>query len=161
MTIDRGFSRNANIDPTMKRVLEGVADAIDGAVTVPAVTATATELNSFASQVASVTTTATPATGTCGVQFVFKDAAGVTLAVAHAGDAYFSNSTGLAIAAVTSGAVLTNGAWTDTVAGKTARFVTSAAGLLGVTVTASTGSYYISFVLPSGKIITSSVLGVN
>lgn len=108
-----------------------------------------------------VATTATPATGTCACQFVFKDANGVALAHAVSGLLYYSNSTGLAIGAATSAAVLTNGALTELVAGKVDHFVTTATGLLGITVTAPTGTYYATFVLPSGRIITSSALGVN
>ena len=125
------------------------------------VTASATEINTLTDAPASMTTTATPATGTCGVQFVFKNAAGSAIGHAIAGEAYFSGSTGLAIAAATSAATLSHGDWLDIVAGKTGHFVTTAAGLLGVTVTAGAGSYYLSFQLPDGKILTSSVLTVN
>lgn len=63
---------------------------------------------------ASVTTTATPAVGSCGVQFVFKDAAGNALTSPVAGTFYVSEvATGLEIdTADTSVAVLTNGAVT-------------------------------------------------
>lgn len=161
MTIDRKFITGANVSLDHKAALHSIVDAIDSVVTVPNTTATATEINSLTGQAASATTAATPASGTCGVQFVFKDAAGVALAHAVSGQAYFSNSTGLAIAAATSAAVLTNGMWLDVVAGKTAIFTTDATGKLGVTVTGAAATYYISFVLPDGKIITSSALVVN
>lgn len=124
-------------------------------------TAVTAEFNTLTNLPASITTTATPATGTCGVQFVFKDSAGVAITHAISGEAYFSTVTGLAFAPATSAAVLTNGAWLDDVAGTTAKFITTAAGLLGVTVTAAMGSYYLSFQLPNGKILTSSILTVN
>ena len=191
MTMDRGFIRASNNDLQVKNLAEGFADIIDaqsaGALAslgltssvaelniLTGVTATAAQLNKLAGATpvvaeintltnlpASVTTTATPATGTCGVQFVFKDSAGVAITHAISGQAYFSNSTGLAIAHATSAAVLTNGAWVDLVAGYTGMFVTTAAGLLGVTVTGGAAGYYLSFQLPNGKIITSSVLTVN
>lgn len=161
MTIDRNFIRAANIDLSVKRAFEVMSDALDTAVVVSGVTAVSDEINTLTGLPASMTTTATPASGTVGVQFVFKDSAAVALTHAIAGQAYFSNSTGLAIAAVTSAAVLTNGAWRDTSAGYTGLFVTDATGKLGVTVTAAAGSYYLTFVLPNGKLLTSSVLTVN
>ncbi len=176
MSVDRSTVRAAIVGEDTKHALETIMDQIDAAVAIGGVgitataaevnilhssTATTLELSSLHDEPASVTTTATPATGTCGVQFVFKNAAGVTLSHAIAGRALFTGSTGLAFAAATSAAVLTNGAWHDSVAGYSADFVTTAAGLLGVTVTAGTGSYYITFILPNGKLLTSSVLGVN
>lgn len=110
---------------------------------------------------ASVSMTSTPASGTCACQFTFKNAAGVAIASPFASQLYFSNSTGLAIAAVTSAAVLTNGALVELKVGNVDLFVTTAAGLLGVTVTASTGSYFISFVLPNGAIVTTPAIVVN
>lgn len=74
---------------------------------------------------------------------------------------YASNSTGLAVAGVTGLAVLTNGALTELSVGKVAHVITTAAGLLGVTVTAAAGTYYLSLVLPNGNVITSSALVVN
>jgi hypothetical protein len=111
---------------------------------------------------ASVTTTATPATGSCGVQFVFKDAAGVAIATPIAGICYQSTIDGLTQSnAITSIAVLTNGSYTSLVTGKIGTFTTTAAGLLGLTLTASAGTYYITFVMPSGALLTSSALVVN
>lgn len=124
-------------------------------------TAVTAEFNTLTGLPATVTTTATPATGTCGVQFVFKDSAGAAITHAIAGHAYFSTSNGLAFANVTSAVVLVNGGWHDGVAGYTGSFISTAAGLLGVTLTAGTGTYYLSFQLPNGKIITSTALGVN
>lgn len=160
MAIDRTFINAANASIGEKALLGKIADAIDTG-SIANITATAAELSAYADQPASVTQVSTPATGTNGTQFTFKNTAGATISHAFSGDAYFSNSTGLALAAVTSGAVLTNGMWQDVAAGKVARYTTTAAGLLGVTTTMTTGSYYITFVLPSGKLVTSTVLTVN
>ena len=152
-----------------------VIDDIAAAVTVPLVTATAaelnklsgatvttTEINTLASEAASVTMATTPASGTCAVQLTFKDAAGVALAHAVSGLLYWSAVDGLSIANPTSAAVLTNGALTELVAGKVDHFITTAAGLLGITVTkAGGGTYYASIVLPNGKIITTGAIVVN
>jgi hypothetical protein len=118
-------------------------------------------IHTVAGMPASVTTTMTPATGTCACQFVFKDALGVQLIVPVAGILYLSGSDGLSITSSTSIAVLTNGALLQLVTGKAALFVTTATGLLGITLTMTSGTYYISFVLPNGTIITSSALVVN
>lgn len=123
--------------------------------------ASAAELNSLSGAPASVSMTTTPASGTCAVQLVFKDAAGNAINHVVAGTAYFSNAAGTAIAAVTSGATLTNGDWLDLAAGKVGHYVTTAAGLLGLTVTASAGSYYLSIRLPNGKVVTTGAIVVN
>jgi len=108
-----------------------------------------------------ITTTTTPAVGSCEVQFVFKDAAGVTMAVPVAGQFYISEvSTGLTVdVADTSIVVATNGVITivDTGAAKYYNFVTTAAGLLGITITATADNYWIVFVHPSGKLVISDV----
>lgn len=135
-----------------------VAAATD---TVTGLTATAADLNTHASEAVSVTMATTPASGTCAVQLTFKDAAVATLTHAVAGLLFFSSSTGLAIAAATSNATLTNGAIQELVVGKVDLFITSAAGLLGFTVTAAAGSYYVTIVLPNGKIITTAAIVVN
>lgn len=110
---------------------------------------------------ASVSMTSTPATGTCACQFTFKNAAGAAIASPFASQLYFSNVGGTAIAAVTSAAVLTNGILSELKIGNVDLFVTTAAGLLGITVTAATGTYYISFILPNGTIVTSPAIVVN
>ena len=161
MTTTKAGIAASLIDTNLQKVLGGLVDDIAAAVTVPGVTATAAELSANAGLPASITTTATPATGTCGVQFVFKDSAGAALAHAITGSAYFSNSTGLAFAPATSAAVLTNGAWRDDTAGYTGNFITDTTGKLGVTVTGGAATYYLSFQLPNGKIITSTALTVN
>lgn len=120
-----------------------------------------TEVNALADMPTTVSMTTTPASGTCAVQFIFKNAAGTTCSHAVAGLLYFSSSTGLAIAAVTSGATLTNGSITELKVGNCDLFITTAVGLLGVTVTASTGTYYITIILPNGKLSTSAAIVVN
>ena len=173
---DKGGNRQVVASGGEVKVLSGGAVTVDsgGTLTVAGVTvdsstlamtgltATAAELNKNAGMPASMTTTATPATGTCGVQFVFKNAAGSAISRATSGLCYVSSSTGLAFgSAITSLAVLTNGGLATLVTGSVAMFTTDATGKLGVTLTASPGSYYLTFVLPNGSIITSSVLGVN
>ena len=110
---------------------------------------------------ASMTTTTTPASGTCAVQFVFKDANGTVLAAPVAGTFYLPEvATGLEIdIADTSVAVLTNGAVTlmDTGVASYYQFVTTAAGLLGVTITATADDYYIVFIKPDGTLLISDV----
>jgi len=113
-------------------------------------------------QVASVTTTATPASGTCGVQFVFKDSSGITLTTPSTMHMYLSASSGLTHAtAITSFAALTNGACTSLVTGQHAIVTTTAAGLLGLTLTGSAATRYVVFVLPSGKHLISGALTIN
>ena len=129
--------------------------------TTPAeVTATAAELNLNDGGWASFSTTATPASGSCGVQFVFKDAAGTAMTVPACGTFYLSESaTGLTVdAADTSVAVLTNGVVTivDTGAAKYYNYVTSAAGLLGLTITANADDYYVCFQHPTKGIVVVS-----
>jgi hypothetical protein len=108
-----------------------------------------------------ITQTSTPATGTNGTQFVFKDLEGVALVQAISGIGYISNVAGQQSTAITSVATLTNGDVTTIVTGKLFHFTTEANGTLGITFTGGTGAYYCSFVLPTGKIFTSSVLTVN
>lgn len=127
-------------------------------------TSSTAELNTLTDEVASVATSTTPASGTCAVQFTFKNAAGNAIGSARRVHFYVSNSSGVPASAVTSFATLTNGT-VDTgatgVAGKWGWANTTAAGLLGMTVTASSGTYYISFMLPNGQIITSGAIVVN
>jgi hypothetical protein len=112
-----------------------------------------------------VTTSATPAAGTCAVQFVFKDSSNTTMATPVAGTFYVSElSTGLEVDTADTGvAVLTNGAVTimDTGIASYYKFVTTAAGLLGITITANEDSYYIVFEHPTGKMVISTACAVN
>jgi len=122
------------------------------------VTATAAELNAgVLGGAASMTTATVPAETTCAVQLVFKDAAGVTMAVPTSGLLYLSEAAdGLAHhLADTSLALLTNGALTNLGSAGPSLFTTTAAGLLGVTISANTDSYWIVVVLPNGKLLIS------
>lgn len=129
-------------------------------------TSTAAEINLLDGAPASVTTTATPATGSCGVQFVFKMADGTTsITEPYSGIGYISDAAnGLASKTVaTSVAVLTNGRLSEIAESghNVFNFTTTAAGLLGLTITATAGAYYVIFVGPTGKLIASTVCTVN
>ena len=128
-------------------------------------TSTAAELNLNDGVPASVTTTATPASGSVGVQFVFKQADGTTsVTSSFSGIGYIATAAdGLTLKAVgTSVAALTNGRVTELVAGHNIfHYTTTAAGLLGLTITAVAGDYYVIFTNPNGKIIASTVCTVN
>jgi hypothetical protein len=146
-------------------ILDGVTSTAAELNILDGVTATAAELNTLDGSPASVTTTATPASGSCAVQFVFKDAAGTTMAVPSAGTFYLSESAdGTTVdAADTSVAVLTNGVVNivDTGVAKYYNYVTSAAGLLGLTITAAADDYYVVFVKPNGLLMISTVCTAN
>lgn len=107
----------------------------------------------------SITTTATPATGSCAVQFVFKDASGNAVTSPVSGLMYLSEvATGLTHnLADTSLAVLTNGAITNIGGAGPSLFTTTAAGLLGMTITALADDYYVVFVKPDGSLLISDV----
>ena len=124
------------------------------------VTATAAELNTVDGGVASMTTTATTGANTIvDVQFVFKDVAGDTMAIATSGLLYLSTaSTGLThCLADSSLAVLTNGAITNLGSAGPSLFTTKADGTLGLKITATAAtSYYVVFVLPNGKLLVST-----
>lgn len=131
--------------------------AIDGT----AVTADGADLNTVDDAIVSMTTTATPASGSNGVQFVFLNGAGVAIASKRSLIGYISDIDGAPVTAVTSFAALTNGSVDLLVTGKQYRCLTTAAGLLGLTVTGSAATRYVSFVLPNGKILTSSAIVIN
>ena len=120
------------------------------------------EWDSVVGQPAIVTMTTTPASGTCAVQLTVKDASGIALTHAVTGFGHMGTaSTGLTSAAVTSVATLTNGEILTVVTGRLFHFITTAAGLLGVTVTASAGSYYLTLQMPNGKLVTTGAIVVN
>ena len=121
------------------------------------------EGTSMVSSFASVTTTATPASGSCAVQFAFKDAAGNALTEPVSGLCYLSEvATGLTNdLADTSLAKLTNGTLTNLVAKGTSFFTTTAAGLLGMTITAVADNYWVVFVKPDGTLLISDVCVSN
>lgn len=128
------------------------------------VTATAADINALpCGSVASMTTATTPASGTCAVQLVFADAASVTMAIPTAGLLYISEvDTGLTNDPVAGLAVLTNGALDELVTGGTSIYTTTAAGLLGVTIThAGADSFWIVVILPNGKLLISDECVVN
>lgn len=116
---------------------------------------------SLVSPIWTMTTAATPASGSCGVQLVFKDATGVAITAPIAGTFYLSEvSTGLEVdVADTSVAVLTNGAVTimDTGVASYYQFITDATGKLGVTITAAADDYYLVFIKPDGSLLISDV----
>ena len=111
----------------------------------------------------SVTTTATPASGSCAVQFVFKDVNGAALTAPVAGLLYLSEvATGLTSdLADTTLAKLTNGALTNLGSAGPSLFTTTAAGLLGLTITAAADDYWVVFVKPDGTLLISTVCTVN
>lgn len=133
-----------------------------------AVTATAAELNKLDAAPFTVTTVSTtPASGSCAVQFAFKDAAGVAVAAPVSGTGYLStsatglthNAAGTSIAVLTNGALTTGGATADV--GPFFHYTTTAAGLLGATVTSGAGTYYVAFRLPNGYLAMSDAIVVN
>lgn len=111
----------------------------------------------------SVETTATPASGSCAVQFVFKDASGNALTSPVSGLLYLSEvATGLTHdLADTSIAVLTNGALTNLVAKGISHFTTTADGKLGLTITAAADDYWVVFIKPDGSLLISAVCVSN
>lgn len=149
---------NKHID-TLGIAASGLKIGASGSET--AVTASGTELNTLADLPATASMASTPASGTCAVQLTIKNAAGSAIGHAISGVGYLSTSNGLAMAAATGVAVLTNGALTELVTGTVFHFVSTAAGLLGATVTAAAGSYYITLQMPNGKLVTTSAIVVN
>ena len=127
---------------------------------------TPAELNIIDNMWDSVETTFVDGTdGTGTVQFVFKDAAGVTMATPVSGMAYISEvATGLTVDALDDGlTVLTNGVIT-LMDGSTLshfRYTTTAAGLLGLTLAADADSYWVVFVHPTGKLVISDECAIT
>ena len=124
-------------------------------------TVTAAEVNQFDGMVVGLDTTATPATGTCAVQFELQDANGVAVSEIMSGIGYISSAVGALGSAITSVATLTNGSILTIITGRLFHWVTSDAGLLGVTLTGTAGTYYVTLVLPSGKVVTSTACVVE
>ena len=112
---------------------------------------------------ASITTATTPASGSCAVQFVFKDASGNAVTEPVAGMMYLSEvATGLTHdLANTTLDVLTNGALTNIGGAGPSLFTTTAAGLLSMTITAAADDYWVVFVKPDGSLLISDVCVVN
>ena len=127
------------------------------------VTPTAIELNSLSLVPITLTTVSTtPASGSCACQFAFKNGTGGALGHSVSGFAYSSGVDGLSQVAVTSFATLTNGVVLPVSTTKLFQFVTSATGTIGCTLTASAGTYYITFInTNTGSLLTSSAIVVN
>ena len=122
------------------------------------VTSTAAELNAMDNAaIVSMTTTEVGNSDKVDVQLVFKDAAGVTLAEPVSGLLYISKiATGVTMdAADNSIAVLTNGVLTNIITHSLSHFVSTAGGLLGLTITSNADSYWVVIVLPNGKLLIS------
>ena len=127
-------------------------------------TATQAELNLNDNVWASITTATTPAAGSCAIALVFKDAAGVTMATPVAGTFYISDlATGLEVDVLDTGAAASVGALTIVDTGITAyyNFITTAAGLLTVTITSGADSHWLCFVHPTGKLVISGECVIN
>lgn len=122
---------------------------------------TATGAVSGIGTIGSIDTATTPASGSCEVQFTLNDAAGDALAAIQAGLGYLSDDAGVLVAAGTSVATATNGSISTLITGQVFMWVSKADGTLGVTLTAPAASYYISLVLPNGKILVSDEIVVN
>jgi hypothetical protein len=110
-----------------------------------------------------MTTSTTPASGSCAVQLVLKDFEGNALTSPVSGTLYLSEvATGLTQdLADTSLAVLTNGALTNIGGAGPSIFTTTAAGLLGLTITAAADSYWVVLVQPDGSLLISDECVVN
>lgn len=108
---------------------------------------------------ASFTTTPTPASGSVAVQLAFFDANGVAMTEPVTGMFYISEvATGLTEDLLgTSVAVLTNGVVTNIIAKGRSAFITSAVGLLGMTLTnGGADSFWVVFQNPStGQLVIS------
>jgi hypothetical protein len=132
--------------------------------TMDGVTATADEINVVDNVWASFTTATTPASGSCAIALVFKDAAGVTMATTVAGVLYISDlATGLEVDVLDTGMTASVGAVTLVDTGVTSyyNFVTTAAGLLTVTITTGVDSHWLCFTAPNGGLVISDECVVN
>ena len=124
--------------------------------------ASALEVASLDNQPASLSVVTTPASGSCAVQISLKDASGADLDHAVTGMGYVGSvSTGLASAAGTSVATLTNGEILTIVTGRLFNYITTVTGVVGVTLTASAGTYYITLQMPNGKLLTTTAIVSN
>jgi hypothetical protein len=134
----------------------------NAAAFVSGITASVAELNLTHLQVASISTVSTtPATGSCGVQFQLLNAAAGNIAVVTPFTMYVCTSAGNLTTAVSSIAALTNGQLHQVVTGQVIFGTTNASGQIGITLTASTGTYYVAFVLPNGQYAISSAIVCN
>jgi hypothetical protein len=144
--------KELSIDGTTVTSTAAELNTLDG------ITSTVGELNAMENAgIVSMTTTTTPASGSCEVQLVFKDIDDVTLAVPVAGLLYVSEvATGLTNNPVDGLAVATYGVLANIVSHGTSCFISSAAGLLGLTIThAGADSFWVVIVLPNSKLLIS------
>lgn len=109
----------------------------------------------------SVTQTSTPATGSNGTQFIFKNANGDPISSIRSIEAWISDVNGAPVTAITSFAALTNGNVDVLVVGKIYNVQCTAAGLLGITFTGTAATRYVTFRLPSGRLLTSTAIVIN
>ncbi len=116
-----------------------------------------------ANTVASVVTiSTTPAASlSCAAQFQMRNAAGSVVNTTAPIMFYVSGPSGtVAPGTITGITALINGT-VATVSSALYFLANPAAGLLGITLTADPGTYYVSFILPNGQISTSSGMLVN
>ena len=131
-------------------------------LTIPDPGADANFMMSTLDAIKTVSQTEVSASGSTTVQFTFKNVAGTAITGIRNMLMWLSDSAGAPVSAATSLAVATNGAVTTLVVGQFSNVQCSAAGLLGVTVTvAGATTKYLSFKLPDGKVLTSTVLTIN
>jgi hypothetical protein len=147
-------------------IMDGVTAVAGELNLLTGATVSGAQINSLDNIATQITTAWTDgANGTGTVQFVFKDASGVTLTVPSAGLMYFSEvATGLTVDELDTGvAVLTNGVLNiaDTGAPSRYHYVTTAAGLLGMTITATADSYWAVFIGIGGKLIISDEMAIT
>lgn len=120
------------------------------------------ELNPLNLGINKISQVSTPASGSNGTQFTFKNSAGTAIAFPATLLMIIVDVNGILATALTSVAALTNGKCITLVTGQIAVVQTSAAGLLGITFTMTTGSYYCAFINPAnGKNLASTVLTIN
>lgn len=103
----------------------------------------------------------TPASGTNGTQFTFKNAKGEAISTIRSLEAWISDANGAPVTAITSFAALTNGNVDVIVVGKIYNVQCTAAGLLGITFTGSAATRYVTFRLPSGRLLVSGAIVIN
>jgi hypothetical protein len=149
------------VDTSASQVVVGLTASVAELNTLHDSGITAAEAASIAGQPAGASMVSTPASGTCAVQLTVLNGAGTHITHAVSGIGYLSTSNGLAAAAATGVAKLTNGEVTEIVTGSIFHFVTTAGGLVGLTVTAAAGSYYVTLQMPNGKLVTTTAIVVN
>ena len=129
-----------------------------------AVTATGADMNLNTNQPSTIATTATPASGTCAVSLILRKSDGAT-ALTHAvsGIGHIGTAAdGLTSAAITSVATGASfGEIVTLVTGRVFHFTTTATGALDLALTAAAGTYYVTLVMPNGKLVTSSACVSN